>query len=60
MRNYPGYYYYQKTSSEKVKVIVLRLRSRLFKHDAVIQHIETGKVETVPMRFLTFGGNDEW
>lgn len=60
MSNYPGYYYYQKTNRERVKVVVLRLRSRLFKHDAVVQNIETGKVETVPLRYLTFGGNDEW
>lgn len=60
MSNYPGIYYYQNGSSAKVRVKVLRLRSRLFKHDAVVQHIDSGKVETVPMRYLTFGGNDEW
>lgn len=60
MSNYPGFYYYQKSESIRIKVRVLRFRSRLFKHDAVVQHLDTGKVETVPLRCLTFGGGDDW
>lgn len=60
MSNYPGFYYYQNGSSESVKVKVLRFRGRLFRHDAVVRHLDTGKIETVLIRHLTFGGSDEW
>lgn len=48
----------QEMNRKKVKL--LKLSGRLFRHDAVIQHIDTGKLETVPIRYLTFGGNDDW
>lgn len=46
--------------SNRVKVKLLKLSGRLFRHEAIIQHIDTGKLESVPMRYLTFGGNDDW
>ena len=44
----------------RVKVKLLKLSGRLFRHEAIIQYIDTGKLESVPMRCLTFGGSDEW
>ena len=44
----------------RVKVRLLKLSGRLFRHEAIIQYIDTGKLESVPLRYLTFGGNDDW
>ena len=44
----------------RTKVRLLQLSGRIFRHDAVIQHLDSGKLETVPISRLTFGGNDEW
>lgn len=44
----------------RVKVRLMKLSGRLFRHEAIIQHIDTGKLESVPIRYLTFGGNDDW
>lgn len=46
--------------SNRVKVRLLKLSGRLFRHEAIVQHICTGKIESVPIRCLTFGGNDDW
>lgn len=43
----------------RVKVRLLKLSGRLFRHEAIIQYIDTGKLESVPLRYLTFGGNDD-
>lgn len=45
--------------SNRVKVKLLKLSGRLFRHEAIVQHLSTGKIESVPIRYLTFGGNDE-
>lgn len=44
----------------RVKVRLMSMSGRLFRHEAVVQHIDTGKLESVPLRYLTFGGNDDW
>ena len=44
----------------RTKVKLLKLSGRLFRHEAIIQHLDTGKIESVPIRHLTFGGNDDW
>lgn len=46
--------------SNRVKVKLLKLSGRLFRHEAIVQHLGTGKIESVPIRYLTYGGNDEW
>ena len=42
--------------ANRVKVKLLQFSGRLFRHDAIIQHLNTGKVEAVPIRYLTYGG----
>lgn len=44
--------------ANRVKVKLLQFSGRLFRHDAIVQHLNTGKVEAVPIRYLTFGGDD--
>ena len=46
--------------ANRVKVKLLKLSGRLFRHEAIVQHLNSGKIESVPLRCLTFGGNDEW
>lgn len=46
--------------ANRVKVRLLKLSERLFRHEAIVQHLGTGKIENVPIRHLTYGGNDEW
>lgn len=46
-------------NARRVKVKLLQLSGRLFRHEAIVQHLSSGKVEAVPIRYLTFGGNDE-
>lgn len=43
----------------RIKVRLLQFSGRLFRHEAIIQHLDSGKVEAVPIRYLTYGGNDE-
>ena len=45
--------------SSRAKVKLLKLSGRLFRHEAIIQYLSTGKIESVPIRCLTFGGDDE-
>ena len=40
----------------RVKVRLLKLSGRLFRHEAIVQYLDTGKIENVPIRCLTFGG----
>ena len=40
----------------RIKVKVLQFTSGVFRHDAIIQHIDTGKIEAVPIKNLTYGG----
>lgn len=46
--------------ANRVKVKLMKLSGRLFRHEAIVQHLDTGKLESVPMHSLTFGGNDGW
>lgn len=39
-----------------VRVKVLQFVSGLFHHNAIIQYLDTGKIATVPIRRLTYGG----
>ena len=59
MSSYPGFYYYRQGDCSQIKVRVLRFSSRPFKRDAVIQYLDTGKIETVPSWCLVYGGQDE-
>lgn len=43
----------------RVKVKVLQFSSRLFRHDAIVQHLDSGKIEAVPIRYLTFVGDGD-
>ncbi len=45
--------------TNRVKVKLLQFSGRLFRHDAIIQHLNTGKVEAVPIRYLTYGGESD-
>lgn len=45
--------------ANRVKVKLLQFSGRLFRHEAIVRHIPSGKIEAVPIRYLTYGGNDE-
>lgn len=46
-------------ANNRLKVKLLQFSGRLFRHDAIIQYFDTGRVESVPIRCLTFGGLED-
>lgn len=42
--------------THKVKVELLQLSSRMFKHTAIVRRHDNGKIITVPISSLTYGG----
>lgn len=41
-----------------VKVKLLKISGRLFRHEAIVQDLNSGKIYSAPLHRLTFGGVD--
>lgn len=45
-------------AASKVKVELLQLSSRVFSHNAFVRRLDTGKIISVPVSSLTYGGTE--
>ena len=45
--------------ANKIKVELLQFSGRLFRHEAIVKDISTGKIFAVPIRCLTYGGQSD-
>lgn len=45
--------------THRIKVELLQLSGRVFTHKAIVRRFDNGKLITVPISSLTYGGNDE-
>lgn len=45
-------------AASKVKVELLQLSSRVFSHKAFVRRLDTGKIISVPVSSLTYGGTE--